>query len=146
MRPTLPQAVAEARAAGATVEWGRLPDGVRGTYHHPTRTITLAEGMSDTLAVPTLMHETLHAIRGDDGPQPAHVERRIDEAVARRLLTVAEYADAEQVTGARGSGALAVELGVPRWVAAAFRRTLRTTAARTVPHSTPPAPTERIRP
>ena len=66
-----------------------------------------------------------HAERGDDGPQPAAVEARINRAVACRLVTVAEYAAAEALAGP-GVGALAVELDVPVWVVEAFRRTLRT--------------------
>ena len=53
------------------------------------------------------------------------MERRIDEAVAHRLITADDYARAEAVTGARDSGAIAVEMGLPQWVVAAYRRTLR---------------------
>lgn len=123
MRPTLDSLLADCHARRLTVTTGRLPRAVRGTYHHPTRTITLAAGMPGWAAVPTLMHEMVHADRGDDGPQPAAVEARIDALVACRLITVGEYAAAEDLVGPV-VGALAAELDVPAWVVEAYRRTL----------------------
>ena len=76
------------------------------------------------MAVPTLMHEMEHARRGDEGPQPRSVEARIDAVVARRLVTVEDYAAAELLVGCR-VGALAAELEVPTWVIEAWQRTLR---------------------
>lgn len=124
-RPTLTSALDAAEAAGLFVTWIPLPADLRGAFFLPTRTIYLAHDMSETLALPTLLHEMEHARRGDDGHQPAAVERRIDEAVAHSLITAEEYARAEAVTGARDSGAIAVEMGLPRWVVSAYRRTLR---------------------
>ena len=63
---------------------------------------------------------------GDEGPLPRSVEARIDAVVARRLVTVEDYAAAELEVGCR-VGALAAELEVPTWVIEALRRTLRTT-------------------
>ena len=57
--------------------------------------------------------------------QARAVERRIDETVAHRLITAEEYARAEALTGGRGSGAIAAEMGLPKWVVSAYRRTLR---------------------
>lgn len=124
MRPTLNVLLADAAAQDVTVIWAPLPPGRRGAWHHATRTVILRPGMSDTLAVPTLMHELEHARRGDEGPQPRSVEARIDAVVARRLVTVEDYAAAEREVGCR-VGALAVALEVPAWVIEAWRRTLR---------------------
>ena len=125
MRPTLESLLADCNRQSITVIAAPLPGTRQGAYCHATRTIVLRRGMPDRLAVPTLMHEMCHAERGDDGPQPAAVEARINRAVACRLVTVAEYAAAEALAGP-GVGALAVELDVPVWVVEAFRRTLRT--------------------
>lgn len=125
MRPTLESLLADCDRQSITVITAPLPGTRQGAYCHATRTIVLRRGMPDRLAVPTLMHEMCHAERGDDGPQPAAVEARINRAVACRLVTVAEYAAAEALAGP-GVGALAIELDVPVWVVEAFRRTLRT--------------------
>ncbi|WP_136314353.1 ImmA/IrrE family metallo-endopeptidase [Actinomyces procaprae] len=123
MRPPLEAVLASADERGVTVRW--LPLGRwRGCYHQPTRTVYLRAGMSDRLAVPTLMHELEHARRGDDGHQSRPVETRIDRLVACRLITAGEYRRAEVLVGPH-VGALAVELDVPRWVVEAYRDTLR---------------------
>ncbi|WP_195393634.1 DUF6782 family putative metallopeptidase [Actinomyces urogenitalis] len=124
-RPTLNALLQQCEDAGITVTWTRLASRRRGGYAHASRTIYLTEGMPDDLALPTLMHEMEHARRGDDGHQPRAVERRIDETVAHQLITADDYARAEAVTGARDSGAIAAEMGLPRWVVSAYRRTLR---------------------
>ncbi|MBS5977874.1 MAG: hypothetical protein E7A72_10355 [Actinomyces urogenitalis] len=124
-RPTLTSALDAAEAAGLFVTWVPMADPQRGAFFLPTRTIYLREDMADAVALPTLLHEMEHARRGDDGHQSRAVERRIDETVAHTLITADDYARAEAVTGARDSGAIAVEMGVPRWVVSAYRRTLR---------------------
>lgn len=124
MSVSLGDAVARCEAAGAVVRWAALPTGVRGCYDHETSTIWVRDGMSEHVAVPTILHELHHHLRGDDGPQTAAVEARIDRLVARELITPAAYAAAECVTGG-GSGPIAVELGLPRWVVGAYRSTLR---------------------
>ena len=106
------------------VRWLRMPEGWRGAYHLPSRTIYLRVGMSERSAVPTLMHELTHAARGDDGHQTRPVEARIDRQVACRLITPDAYRRAEASVGPH-PGALAVELDVPRWVVIAYRATLR---------------------
>ena len=123
--PTLTSALDAAEAAGLFVTWVPMADPQRGAFFLPTRTIYLREDMADAVALPTLLHEMEHARRGDDGHQSRAVERRIDETVAHTLITADDYARAEAVTGARDSGAIAVEMGVPRWVVSAYRRTLR---------------------
>lgn len=124
-RPTLTSALDAAEAAGLFVTWVPMADPQRGAFFLPTRTIYLREDMADAVALPTLLHEMEHARRGDDGHQSRAVERRIDETVAHTLITADDYARAEAVTGARDSGAIAVKMGVPRWVVSAYRRTLR---------------------
>ena len=126
MLPTLATACQEADTLGTFVRWVPLPGDLRGLWHAPSRTIYLREGMAERSAVCTLLHEIEHVRRGDDGPQPASVEARIDRAVACRVITAAEYVAAERVSGGRGSGAVAAELGLPRWVVRAYRETLRT--------------------
>ncbi|WP_172191192.1 hypothetical protein [Actinomyces faecalis] len=45
--------------------------------------------------------------------------------MARTLITEEDYARAEALTGGRGSGAIAAEMGLPRWVVSAWRAELR---------------------
>lgn len=123
-RPTLDALLLECEEQGVFVRRLRLPEGWDGAYHHPTATIYLAAAMPDWQAIPTLMHELEHARRGDDGHQAHWVEARIDRAVACRLISSAEYAQAESGVG-HHVGALAVELDVPVWVVEAYRSTLR---------------------
>ncbi len=124
MRPTLLHLLADAADQGITITWATMLPGRRGAYRHATRTIILRAGMSDTLTVPTLMHELEHARRGDDGPQPPWVEARIDRTVASRLITPDGYRAAEAAVGPHPA-ALAVELDLPRWVIDAYQTTLR---------------------
>ena len=68
-----------------------------------------------------LAHETIHARRGDSGPQPSHVEDLVDELAAKLLISPIEYALAERVYGSRPA-ALAAELGVTQRMVEAWRR------------------------
>lgn len=124
MRPSLDALAQQCADQGIIVSWARLPAGRRGLYVLSTRTIYLRHDMPDRLAVPTLMHEMCHAERGDDGPQPAAVEARIDRAVAHRLISVGDYRAAEAAVGPH-PGAIAVALDLPRWVVDAYRSALR---------------------
>lgn len=124
-RPTLDALLTKCTEQGVRVRWARLPAGMEGCYDHARSTIWLQAGDPEWVSVPVLLHEMEHARRGDDGHQSRAVERRIDETVAHTLITAEEYARAEAVTGARDSGAIAAEMGVPRWVVSAYRRTLR---------------------
>lgn len=119
---TLVQRCAE---LGLRVRWTNLPDNLSGCYDHTTSTIWLRNGDPEWMSVPTLMHELIHAHRGDNGHQPAAIERAIDRTVARALITEEEYAEAERISGARGSGGIAAELELPRWVVSAYRAELR---------------------
>lgn len=55
---------------------------------------------------------------------PRRAGGAIDESVARALIAAEEYRAAERVTGARGSGAIACEMGLPRWGVAGYREGL----------------------
>lgn len=80
-----------------------------------------------TEAVCALAHEYVHAMRGDDGPQPEWVEKLCDEAAAKMLISPAEYALTENVYGSHPAQ-LAVELGVTQQIITAYQRTLRVAA------------------
>lgn len=125
MRITSSTLLTDLDEQGVFVRWVDLPGLMWGAYHLGNRTVYLRRGMSEAQEVATLAHELEHVRRGDDGHQSPAVEARIDRAVAYRLISVAEYRRAEEVTGGRSSGAIAVELGLPRWVVSAFRSTLR---------------------
>ncbi|WP_172120664.1 hypothetical protein [Actinomyces faecalis] len=124
-RPCLTSLLLTCEHQGVTVRWDHLPGSLWGLYSHRECVITLRAGMSESQEVAALLHEMEHARRGDDGHQTQAVERRIDETVAHALIAAEEYAHAEALTGARDSGAIAAEMGLPRWVVAAYRRTLR---------------------
>ena len=123
MIPSLDSLFSECHDRGVAVVSAYLPRGMRGAYRHRTRTIVLCPGMPGWMAVPTLLHGMVHAERGDDGPQPAAVEARIDALVACQLITVGEYATAERAVGP-GVGALAMELETTTWVIEAYQRCL----------------------
>lgn len=123
-RPTIDALLTQCDEQGIFVREIAMPPDWEGAYHRPSSTIYLRAGMCETDAVPTLMHELEHAARRDDGHQAPSVEARIDRAVACRLITPGEYAAAEAVAG-HYSGAIAAELGLPRWVVSAYRQTLR---------------------
>lgn len=125
-RPTIDSLTAQATAMGVAIEYVRLPPGRRGQYCHATRTIQLAAGLSDDAAVPVLLHEIEHARRGDDGPQPPHVEHHIDVGVARALIQADAYARAEALTGGHPA-LIARELRVPARVVTDYQEWLRRT-------------------
>lgn len=124
-RPTLDALLTKCTEQGVRVRWARLPAGMEGCYDHARATIWLRAGDPEWVSVPVLLHEMEHARRGDDGHQGHAVEQRINRTVACRLIDVDEYARAEAITGARDSGPIALELGLPKWVVSAFRQTLR---------------------
>ena len=43
------------------IEFGTLPDGVRGSYNHADENITIRPGMSQTQTVKTMIHEITHS-------------------------------------------------------------------------------------
>jgi hypothetical protein len=108
------------------LRWGGLPEGTMGTTCFRTRTVTLAEGMSQAERRCTIAHETEHILRG---PVPAQgmlrEELEIDRAVSRQLIPdLAKVADA--MAWARGNiEATADELWVDDYLLAARLSALR---------------------
>lgn len=109
---------------GVRVARADLPGDMDGAYLLRSRTILLDTGLATWELLPTLLHETMHWHRGDDGPQCARVERSIDETVARLLVDPDAYRLAEEHYGWH-TGGIATELDLPRWVVQAYRRVLR---------------------
>ncbi|MFI5504498.1 ImmA/IrrE family metallo-endopeptidase [Corynebacterium kutscheri] len=88
--------------------------GAKGVYHHPSRTISLRNSLTDRQLRCTLAHELGHAIRGDapvSGVFCDHIERRADEFAARLLISPIEYQLAEALHGGH-IGGIAYELEV----------------------------------
>lgn len=108
---------------GVRVARADLPGDIDGAYLLRSRTILLDTGLATWELLPTLLHETMHWHRGDDGPQSARVEHDIDETVARLLVDPNEYRHAEDRYGWH-TGGIATELDLPRWVIQAYRRVL----------------------
>ena len=94
-----------------------------GWYDLHGHAVAMRRDLLPTQRVPVLMHECFHVARGDDGHQARRVEDWIDEQVACRLVSLPDYARAEQEYG-WNSGAIARELDLPRWVIQAYRRAL----------------------
>lgn len=118
------RALAEAaHDEGLTILERPLPHGLSGAYDLRAGIIYLRRGLSMPHQVAVLAHELEHHRRGDDGHQGEATEARINQAVARWLISPAEYALAERITGGH-SGAIALELDLPRWVVSAYRTRL----------------------
>ena len=100
-----------------------LPAGVWGLYDLDRRIVWVQRGLPASFRLATLLHEAVHHSRGDHGHQDTAVENRINEVVADLLVDPVEYALAERELG-WSTGGIAVELGLPRWVVSAFRRSL----------------------
>jgi hypothetical protein len=94
-----------------------------GWYDLHAHAVALRRDLLPSQRVPVLMHECYHVARGDDGHQSHRVEEWIDEQVACRLISLPDYARAEQEYG-WNSGAIAAELGLPKWCVRAYRRAL----------------------
>lgn len=97
-----------------------------GFYDDKRRVIFIKQGLLQKQRAAALMHEVVHYLRGDVGPQPPHVERMVDEQAARMLISEQEYAAAERMVGSE-PGALAVELDVALNMVEAYQRFLRRT-------------------
>lgn len=104
------------------------PGPTLGGFQPLTRTIRLSPGMSRRTTRSVLAHELGHAHLGHQPTwQPslrAKQERQADEWAARRLLTPAAYAAAEQLRGSH-LASLAFELDVTIEIVLAFQRVLR---------------------
>lgn len=109
----------------AVIEDCRFPNDAKttGIYKNSERTIYLSDRLPEFHILPTLAHETVHAFYEHDGHQPNLVERRIDEALAVRLVNPADYAYWEQEYGWH-TGGIAAAMSQPRWLIEAYRRVL----------------------
>ena len=119
-------------AQGLKVEYKSLPEGLMGAYRHDRSIIYIDPRLSGMHTLATLAHEYVHALSGHDGPQPEAVERRVDEKAAMLLVSPVLYEQAEVLYGAH-PGAIAKELGLPRWVIEAWQRVV----ARSLPTPRP---------
>ena len=79
---------------GWTVTYATLPGDVCGITDTTRRVITLDPILTQTQRRCTLAHEIEHAKAGHVGPQPAAIERAVELAAARRLIELADLADA----------------------------------------------------
>lgn len=79
-----------------TLHWAHLPDGVLGLTDFRARTVTLAYGLTQAERRCTIAHETEHIRRGPVACSSlvAREERIVDEAAARKLITLEALADA----------------------------------------------------
>ena len=107
--------------AGMGVHVVYLPYRFAGAYWHDEGIIVIDSRQTRAGQLAALAHETIHARRGDSGPQPSHVEDLVDELAAKLLISPIEYALAERVYGSRPA-ALAAELGVTQRMVEAWRR------------------------
>lgn len=91
-----------AAAQGIRVTWDTPRRGAIGAYDVRHHRIAVAPGMTAAMTRSVLAHELAHAERRDSPAglpphQVAAMERRADEAAARRLITPGEYAAAEAI-------------------------------------------------
>ena len=110
---------------GARVVWADLGSHRMGLYQDDMRKITLNLCLTGWQERSTLAHELSHAT-WRDRPVRNQVEheareRRADAEAARTLINARDYEAAEAAVGP-DVGALAVELGVSRWVVEAWQR------------------------
>ena len=113
------------QALDVNVEWAKLPAGTAGIYIHKSRLILLDLDLDSRPrhAVSVLAHEAAHAMRGDDGPQPASIEALCDRIAARTLICPALYRDAERLHGG-DSHLIALDLGVTVRLVRAYQDSL----------------------
>lgn len=76
------------------IEFVPLPGDTWGETDAFTRTISIDSGLLQSQRRCTITHEIEHAEAGDVGPQSLHRERQVDEAVARRLISLDRLVDA----------------------------------------------------
>lgn len=113
------QLLAELETMGITVETHKLTGTLRGYYNHRERLIVIRQGLSYPQRRTALAHELVHARRGDDGHQGPQVERRVNQATARLLISPIEYALAERIHGPNVA-AIARELDVTQALVQAY--------------------------
>ena len=87
-----------ADSLGVRIIEGLDVPGVRGAYHHPTRTIALARGMTAREYSSVLAHELAHAVHGDmHSDCSSAVEAARDRQAARWLIDRADFARAARL-------------------------------------------------
>lgn len=120
----------EALEEGISVKWVRMAPGFSGAADLATLTIYLDWDLDSTPtdAVCVYMHERGHLALGHACSQSECGEKLADEWAARRLISPAEYALAENVAGSHPR-ALAQELGVTPTIVEAYQRLLARMAA-----------------
>lgn len=115
-----------AATLGLLLEWRPLGDVVRGYYQHALRAITLNSELPLDLLRSALAHELGHAhyghIHSDDPDIRERQERLADRYAAELLISKETYRAAERLVEAH-PGAIAIELGVARYVVDAWRET-----------------------
>lgn len=98
------------------VEFGPLPDGHLGEWDIATRTVWIRPGLTQVQRRCVLAHELEHARTGDrpieDPVLDARRERQVEEAAARRLITIDALIDGLQ--WCRDERELAAHLWVDR--------------------------------
>ena len=119
---TLDDLHALAESIGVSVVYtSHAPYGLAGGWVRPTRTIFMQYGLDARWETWALAHELVHALHGDDGCQPAHIEHARDSEAARMLITDAAYAAAEHEVGP-DPRAVAKALDLPVEAVHAWRR------------------------
>lgn len=78
---------------GVTVTTRDMPELMRGAWDPATRTVYVDRRLSERELRCTLAHELVHVERGDDGRQPAHVERFVSSVAAARLIPANQLED-----------------------------------------------------
>lgn len=116
--------IGHAETAGVNVYWANLKTCNAG-YDHRRKTIWLDHSLASEPrnAASILAHELAHFLRGDEGPQPASVERRCDMIAAGMLINPGDYATAERIYEGDINN-IAVELGVTARLVRAYQDAL----------------------
>ncbi|WP_420868998.1 ImmA/IrrE family metallo-endopeptidase [Dermabacter hominis] len=115
--------ITTAHNLGLRVWW---TDQQHAYYSQRHQSIWLPRNLTNAETRSLLAHEIAHAIHGDRGPQPPHIEARAWRTAARLLISETEYRAAELLHGPN-VGSLAEALDVTREVIHAYQDTLRTT-------------------
>lgn len=111
-------------ADGVAVVDARMERTLWGLYYLDRRLIVINDRLGQRQRIHALLHESVHHLRADDGPQSQCVEDRVDEEVATMLIDPDEYRISEDRYG-WDVPSLALDLGVCQRTVRAYRRHLR---------------------